>query len=246
MDNQYYSSLLIVNYYHEQIDLLLKSIIDSNINLNLSIFYEKQNPYKIIKDLTYHIGNVGVDLKSGKDNRQDIEIAAFTYQDARYIRKEIQVNNEDLYYLYIYLTVYAKEKKEIEYLLNKVEGIMQSKGMQLRRAYFRQEQALKSTLPFMMNAKEIKEVSKRNVLTSGLVCTYPFVSSAIFDEEGIFIGTNLYNNSLVFIDRYNTNKYKNANMCIFGTSGARKIVLYKIISIKVSIIRYISIYYRSR
>ena len=163
MDNQYYSSLLIVNYYHEQIDLLLKSIVDSNINLNLSIFYEKQNPYKIIKDLTYHIGNVGVDLKSGKDNRQDIEIAAFTYQDARYIRKEIQVNNEDLYYLYIYITVYAKEKKEIEYLLNKVEGIMQSKGMQLRRAYFRQEQALKSTLPFMMNTKEIKEVSKRNV-----------------------------------------------------------------------------------
>ena len=243
MDNQYYSSLLIVNYYHEQIDLLLKSIIDSNINLNLSIFYEKQNPYKIIKDLTYHIGNVGVDLKSGKDNRQDIEIAAFTYQDARYIRKEIQVNNEDLYYLYIYITVYAKEKKEIEYLLNKVEGIMQSKGMQLRRAYFRQEQALKSTLPFMMNTKEIKEVSKRNVLTSGLVCTYPFVSSAIFDEEGIFIGTNLYNNSLVFIDRYNTNKYKNANMCIFGTSGARKIILYKIISITIPIIRYPPIYY---
>ena len=243
MDNQYYSSLLIVNYYHEQIDLLLKSIVDSNINLNLSIFYEKQNPYKIIKDLTYHIGNVGVDLKSGKDNRQDIEIAAFTYQDARYIRKEIQVNNEDLYYLYIYITVYAKEKKEIEYLLNKVEGIMQSKGMQLRRAYFRQEQALKSTLPFMMNTKEIKEVSKRNVLTSGLVCTYPFVSSAIFDEEGIFIGTNLYNNSLVFIDRYDTNKYKNANMCIFGTSGARKIVLYKIISITIPIIRYPSIYY---
>ena len=243
MDNQYYSSLLIVYYYHEQIDLLLKSIVDSNINLNLSIFYEKQNPYKIIKDLTYHIGNVGVDLKSGKDNRQDIEIAAFTYQDARYIRKEIQVNNEDLYYLYIYITVYAKEKKEIEYLLNKVEGIMQSKGMQLRRAYFRQEQALKSTLPFMMNTKEIKEVSKRNVLTSGLVCTYPFVSSAIFDEEGIFIGTNLYNNSLVFIDRYNTNKYKNANMCIFGTSGARKIILYKIISITIPIIRYPPIYY---
>ncbi len=167
-----------------------------------------------------------MDLKSGNDNRQDIEIAAFTYQDARYIRKEIQVNNEDLYYLYIYITIYAKEKKEVEYLLNKVEGIMQSKGMQLRRAYFREEQALKSTLPFMINTKEIKEVSKRNVLTSSLVCTYPFVSSAIFDEEGIFVGTNLYNNSLVFIDRYDTSKYKNANMCVFGTSGARKIFLY--------------------
>ena len=186
----------------------------------------------MIQDLTYHIGNVGVDLKTGNDNRQDIEIAAFTYQDARYIRKEIQVNNEDLYYLYIYITVYAKEKKEVEYLLNKVEGIMQSKGMQLRRAYFREEQGFKSTLPFMINTKEIKEVSKRNVLTSSLVCTYPFVSSAIFDEEGIFVGTNLYNNSLVFIDRYNTNKYKNANMCIFGTSGAGKSFYIKLLVLR--------------
>ena len=51
--------------------------------------------------------------------------------------------------------------------------------------------------------------------------TYPFISSNIFDKNGIFIGTNIYNNSQVFIDRYNNNKYKNANMSIFGTSGAR-------------------------
>ena len=79
----------------------------------------------------------------------------------------------------------------------------------------------------MINQNEIKNVSKRNILTSGLVSTYPFISSSIFDENGIFIGTNIYNDSLVFIDRYNTEKYKNANMCIFGTSGARKILLYK-------------------
>ena len=71
------------------------------------------------------------------------------------------------------------------------------------------------------------------MLTSGLVSTYPFISSSIFDEEGIFCGTNIYNNSLVFIDRYNQDKYKNANMCIFGTSGSRKIILYKINDIKI-------------
>ena len=41
-------------------------------------------------------------------------------------------------------------------------------------------------------------------------------------KGGIFCGTNIYNNSLVFIDRYNQEKYKNANMCIFGTSGSGK------------------------
>ncbi len=56
--------------------------------------------------------------------------------------------------------------------------------------------------------------------------TYPFISSTIFDENGIFYGTNIYNDSLIFIDKYNENKYKNANMCIFGTSGSGKSFLY--------------------
>ena len=90
----------------------------------------------------------------------------------------------------------------------------------------------------MENNNDIKFASRRNVLTSGLVSTYPFISSSIFDEEGIFCGTNIYNNSLVFIDRYNQDKYKNANMCIFGTSGSREIILYKINDFKIQIIKY--------
>ena len=236
IDNLFYSNLIITNYYHEQNDLLLKIILDSNINMNISIFYEKQNPYKVLKDITYHIGNVGVDLKTGNENREDIEIAAFTYKDAKYIRKEIQINNEDIYYLYIYLNLYAENKKELEYILNKIEGILQGKGMQVRRAYFRQEETFKACLPLMENSKEIKDSAKRNVLTSSLVATYPFISSSIFDEEGVFVGTNIYNNSLVFIDRYNTNKYKNANICIFGSSGAGKSFYIKLLVLRFRIL----------
>ena len=211
--------------------------------MNISIFYEKQDSYKTIKDLTYHIGNVGLELKETNPNRQDIDIAAFAYNDAKYIRREIQVNNEDIYFLYIYISVYAEDKKELEYYLNKIEGITQSKGMQTRRANFRQEEAFFGCMPLMENPELIKEVAKRNVLTSGLVATYPFISSTIFDDEGIFIGTNIYNNSLVFVDRYDTNKYKNANISIFGTSGAGKsfytkllILRYKLYGIKQYII----------
>ena len=102
--------------------MLLKTLIETNINMNISIFYEKQDSYKTLKDLTYHIGNVGVELKEINQNRQDIDIAAFTYNDAKYIRKEIQVNNEDIYFLYIYINVYSEDIKELEYFLNKIEG----------------------------------------------------------------------------------------------------------------------------
>ena len=227
-----FSVILVTNYNREQSELILKSLIDTNININISIFYEKQDPYKTIRNLTYHIGNVGVDLKGKNQNRQDIDIAAFTYNDAKYIRKEMQVNNEDLYFLYIYVSTFSTDEKELEYLLNKIEGILQSKGMQTIKAYFRQEQGFKAILPLMENGIDVKEASKRNVLTSGLLATYPFISSAIFDETGIFIGTNIYNNSLVFIDRYDKNKYKNANICIFGTSGAGKSFYTKLLILR--------------
>lgn len=243
IDNLFYAGLIAVDYYREQTDLILKNLIETNIDMNISMFYEKQDPYKMIKELTYHIGNVGVEIKETNENRQDMDIAAFTYNDAKYIRKEMQLNNEDLYFLYLYIILYDKDPKNLEYYLNKIEGITQSKGIQTRRANFRQEEIFLSTLPIMENKEIIKQASRRNVLTSGLLATYPFISSTIFDSDGIFIGTNIYNNSLVFIDRYNTEKYKNANICIFGTSGAGKsfytkllIVRYKLLGIKQYII----------
>lgn len=229
----FYAGILIINYYREQKDLLLKTLIDSNININISIFYEKQDTYKTIKELTYNIGNVGVDIHSSNQNRQDAEIAVSTFDDAKYIRKEMQINNEEMYYLYIYIMVFSINKNELEYLLNKVEGILQSQGMQTRRAYFREEATYISCLPLMINREEVKSVSKRNILTSSLVSTYPFISSSLFDDEGIYIGHNLNNKSLIFIDKFNKEKYKNANMCVFGTSGAGKSFY-----LKLNILRY--------
>lgn len=223
---------MVINYNREYEELILKNIIDSNLNVNISIFYEKQNIYKIIKELTYHIGSVGVDLQSYSDSRQDIDIAAFTYNDAKYIRKEIQINNEDFYYLYIYINVFSQNKKDLEYLLNKIEGMLQSKGIQTKRAYFRQEQAFLSCLPLFNNSKDVKEITRRNVLTSGILATYPFITSSIYDDDGIFVGTNTTNNSLIFINKYNSNKYKNSNMCIFGTSGAGKSYYTKLLILR--------------
>ena len=235
----YYSGIIISNYYREQTDLLLKNLIESNININMSMFYERQDSYKVIKELTYHIGNVGVEIQDYSINRQDIDIATSTYGDAKYIRKEMQVNNQELYNIYIYLLIYAEDLKELEYMLNKAEGIIQSKGMQTRKAIFRQEEIFKSCMPIMENNKLIRNVARRNILTSSLISTYPFIASNIFDKNGIFIGTNIYNDSLVFVDRYDSEKYKNANMCIFGTSGAGKsfytkllILRYKLMGMK--------------
>ena len=235
IDDMYYSGLIIVNYLRENEDLLLKNIIDLDINMNISIFYEKQDKYKMLKELTYNIGNVSADLQEIGENRQDSDIAKYTYNDAKYIRKEIQINNQDIYYLYIYINIFSNSIKELKYNLNKIEGIIQGNGMQSRRANFRQEQLYKSSLPLMNNENDVKIAGKRNILTNGLVSTYPFISSSIFDEKGVYIGRNIHNNSMIFIDRYNTQKYKNPNMCVFGMSGAGKSFYIKLLILRYGI-----------
>ena len=230
IDGTYYSGLLIVDYLREQTDLILKNIVETNENIYLSIFYEKQDTYKVIKDLTYNIGNVSVDLEKIGENRQDAEIAAFTYNDAKYIRKEMQINNEELYFIYTYITVFSDNKKELFEKVNKIEGLLRNQGMISKKAYFRQEQTYKACLPFMDNNIDIKNVSKRNILTNSLPATYPFISSSIFDDNGILYGSNIYNDSLIFINKYNRKKYKNSNMCIFGTSGSGKSYFTKLIN----------------
>ena len=236
MEDYYYSGFIVVNYYREYNELILKSLMETNFNMNISMFYEKGENLKILKELTYHIGSVGVEIKEGNENRQDIDIAISTYNDAKYIRKEMQTNGEDLYFLYIYITIFSENKKELQYSLDKIESILQSKGIQTRRAYFRQEQLFRSCLPIFENHVDLKKIGRRNILTKDLTGTYPFISSSIFEEKGIYFGDNIYNNSLVLIDRYNTNKYKNANMCIFGTSGAGKSFYTKLLILRNSLL----------
>ena len=85
--------------------------------MNFSIFYEKMDRFKTIRDLTYHIANVGVDLNKENKNREDTDIARFSYNDAKYIRREMQLNNEDLYMMYVYLNVYSDSIEELSYMI---------------------------------------------------------------------------------------------------------------------------------
>lgn len=232
IDGKFYAGLLIVDYYREYSEIIFRNLINSNVNVNISLFYEKQDTYKAIKDLTYAIGNTGVDLKFGNTNKEDIDLAAFSYNDAKYIRKEMQVNNEDLYNLYTYCLVIADDEKELQRSLAQIDGILQSSGFVTRKANFRQEQTFRACLPIMENSQDLKEVTARNVLTEGLTGTYPFISSTLCDENGIFLGSNLYNNSMILVDRFNKNKYKNANMCVFGTSGAGKSFYIKLLILR--------------
>ena len=181
--------------------------------MQISIYYEKQNTNEILKKLTYHIGNTGAEIKNSNENQVDISIMSKTYKDAKYIREEMQLEGEELYYINIYILIYSNSTKNLEINIRRVENVAYSAGLSVIRANYKHEKVFLSSLPIMKNDSILKKITKRNVLTDGVSSTYPFLQNELCDEDGIFLGVNDFNNSLIMIDRFNSEKYKNANIC---------------------------------
>lgn len=228
IDGMFFSSLLIINYNRIFQELIFKNILEINENILISIYIEKNNQYKIIKEIAKNIGNTTVDLEKINNSRIDIDIAKSSLEDAKYIRREMQLNNQQLLYFYTYITTYSKNKEELKNQINKIEEILQNSGLKSKKSYFRQEQTILANLPLNKNNYDIKRAVKRNILTDGIKGTYPFITSTIYDEEGILYGTDINNNSLIIIDKFDREKYKNSNTCIFGSSGSGKSYFTKI------------------
>ena len=228
IDGMFFSSLLIINYNRIFQELIFKNILEINENILISIYIEKNNQYKIIKEIARNIGNTTVDLEKINNSRIDIDIAKSSLEDAKYIRKEMQLNNQQLLYFYTYITTYSKNKEELKNQINKIEEILQNSGLKSKKSYFRQEQTILANLPLNKNNDDIKKAVKKNILTDGIRGTYPFITSTIYDEQGILYGTDINSNSLIIIDKFDREKYKNSNTCIFGSSGSGKSYFTKI------------------
>ena len=91
---------------------------------------------------------------------------------------------------------------------------------------------MRSVMPFCSLNKKLFERSKRNMLTSAAASCYPFTSYEMSDENGILLGVNKHNNSLVIVDIFNSRVYKNANLAIIGTSGAGKTFTMQLMALR--------------
>ena len=52
------------------------------------------------------------------------------------------------------------------------------------------------------------------------------------DRDGILMGVNKANSSLVIVDIFNSEIYKNANMAIMGTTGAGKTFTLQLMALR--------------
>ena len=121
------------------------------------------------------------------DNQLDFEIMKKYKDDARLLRKEIQINNQEIYFINIYITFYSSNLKKL--IKNQTEFRIKlfSKRILSNIANFRQLQCYLANLPFNNISNNFLKSSYRNITTDALVNFFPFYNKTIFNKNGIFL-----------------------------------------------------------
>lgn len=209
----------------------LSLLVNAGEGIDVDLFVSKQAKDKVQFRLGQQIRINRSKIKEASDTNSDFDDLEGAIRSG-YFLKDGLANNEDFYYMNILVTVTAKNKAELEWRVNEMKKLLISQDITIKTCSFLQEQAFRMSLPIVQPEKKIYQKSKRNALTTGVASGYPFTSFEISDDNGILLGVNKHNNSLVIVDIFNSRKYKNANMAILGTSGAGKTFTVQLMALR--------------
>ena len=233
MDGVYHCYMLIPSGgYKPQVTAgWLSLLVNAGDGIDLDIFLFRQPKDRIVRKLGQQLRINRSKIKDTSDTNSDFDDIESAIRSG-YLLKEGLANNEDFYYLSILITVTADSVQEMDWRIAEIKKLMVSQDLDVVICSFRQEQAFLSALPIISLNKKLYERAHRNILTGGAASCYPFTSYEMCDDNGILLGVNKYNNSLITVDIFNSRIYKNANMAIMGTSGAGKTYTMQLMALR--------------
>lgn len=223
IDGTYYTYLLVPsNGYKAQVPAgWLSLIVNAGDGIDMDMFLARQPKDRMIRKLGQQLRINRSKIREASDTNTDFDDLDGAIRSG-YFLKDGLGNNEDFYYLNLLITITADNVDDLEWKSAEMKKLLISQDMDVQPCTFCQEQAFLSSLPLAALEHRLYERSKRNVLTLGAASCYPFTSYEMCDNNGILLGVNKHNNSLIIVDIFDSRIYKNANMAILGTSGAGK------------------------
>ena len=234
MDGLYYTFLYIkADGFPSRVRAAWMSmLINAGEGIDVDVHLKRESRSKTIDKVAQRIRLNRTKIKGIQDTSTDYEELTNSIQAGYYIKNGLANNNEDLFYMSVFITVSAKTLDEMLWRKQQIADMMKSMDMHLSDCRFQQEAALRSVMPFLYIEPHLEKKSKRNVLTSGAASTYIFTSFEMSDDSGVLLGVNQHNNSLCVVDLFNTRKHKNANLNIIGTSGAGKTFTLQLLALR--------------
>ena len=227
VDGVYHSYLYVAGYgYGTRMNAAwLSPLVEAGDNIGISFSFRRMPKEKTLSRISQKTMMNRSRMRDLDDIRQDFEELDDAIMSGFYLKEGMNRQNQDFYYMSTLIEVTADNAEELEMRVADVMTLCSSMSMVVKRADYKHEQCFLSSLPVLSLDADIERKSRRNVLTDSLAASFPFSSFEIYDEGGIFLGLNKYNRSVAVLDIFDSDKYANANGCIYGTTGAGKTFL---------------------
>lgn len=152
-----------------------------------------------------------MESKLYRSGRSSSQIELQTHIDTlRDLLIQLKNNNQQLYEVNTYVTCEDAARRD-------VKAMLKQSGFKFSEMFARQVDAFISA---NISRRDNVNNTKRGIPTSTLAAVFPFISSALQDDNGIYIGDNEYP---VFVNFFQRDAVRvNSNMMVIGKSGSGK------------------------
>jgi hypothetical protein len=213
----FYAQTFFVYTYPRYIDTnWLSPVVNYDVTMDIAQYIYPISSEDIMKVLRTKVAQLqsSIRIAADKGNVRDPALET-ALEDAEQLRTELQRGQEKFFQYGLYFTVYSPSEEELKKATKELQSLLAGKLVLSKRADLQMERGFNSTIPICLDDIAVQ----RNMNTSPLSTTFPFISSELTSNDGILYGLNRHNESLIIFDRFSL---ENANSTVFAKSGAGK------------------------
>lgn len=216
INKKYFRTLFVGGYPRFVSPNWLDPIINFDQSLDISFFIYPVEGKTVLDDLRRRIAlmeaEIATDLQRGRVVDPGTQAKL---EDARSLQEQLVKGAERFFQFSFYITISADSVEQLNHITQQVESTLSSLLIVSSSTTLQMEDGFYSTIPLSCD----KLAFTRNMDTTSLATTFPFVSAELSSDKGVLYGINEDNDSLVIFDRF---RLENYNSVIFSTAGGGK------------------------
>jgi len=222
IDNKYYRTCFVAGYPRFVGLNWLSTLINFDASLKISMYVYPTDGKEILDDLRRKIAEMEAELSTDIQRGRVVNPATQAkLEDALNLQADLVKGEERFFQFGLYMTLSANTKEELDKITKNLEAALGALMIISKRASLQMEEGFTTTLPLCSDRLDVT----RNMDTTSLASTFPFVSSDLSDDKGVMYGINEHNGSLVIFDRFSMQNY---NSVVFASAGAGKSYMIKL------------------
>lgn len=141
--------------------------------------------------------------------------------NAEELQRRLAASQEKAFRLAVYLTVACRERQDLGPASAALEASARAALCEIRPCQFRMADAWAATRPILTD-----RLSRTRVVdTSSLATLFPWLDADLEHVNGLLVGTSRSTGCPVILDPFDAGRFANANIGVFGHSGAGKTYL---------------------